>query len=101
MVGVYFFFPDLGRLRMGNMCIGSQEPTLRSEVLRRRRKNHKHCKTELSTTTALDQNLANLAKAMVDMILLCFPGFGYLRRLGDPELDLLSGRSWWIVLRSL
>ena len=35
-------------------------------------------KTELSTTTALDQILANLAKAMVDMIFLCFPGFGYL-----------------------
>ena len=35
-------------------------------------------KTELPTTTALDQILANLAKAMVDMIFLCFPGFGYL-----------------------
>ena len=35
-------------------------------------------KTELSTTTSLDRILANLAKAMVDMIFLCFPGFGYL-----------------------
>ena len=35
-------------------------------------------KTELSTTTMALQFLAGLAKAMVDMIFLYFPGFGYL-----------------------
>ena len=51
-------------------------------------------KTELSTTTALDQILANLAKAMVDMLFLCvcFQDLGIHRRLGDPELDFALGR---------
>ena len=52
-------------------------------------------KKKLSTTTTALQFLADLAKAMVDMMFLCiFQDLGIDRGVGDPELDFALGR-WW------
>ena len=60
--------PGQGRVKILAMCFRATFPGVSAYA----------GKTELSTTTVAPKILADLAKGMVDMLFLCFPGFGYL-----------------------